>query len=189
MRKVKDFFLSLYDEERGAMSATGLLMMGISMIFIAVGFIVYPIVITGTDAILAYEYSANATITDETFTGLTAVTGVTPLLVLLGFVTSAVVTGFLGIQMQKAGVSARLNPAALLMLGIGVIFIAVGLIIFPVVLDGVSTVVHGGGNGDTGHGCNRHSQYQFHKRQAAAAACKPEKTLLCLCLCPFHGSQ
>lgn len=147
MRKVKDFFLSLYDEERGAMSATGLLMMGISMIFIAVGFIVYPIVITGTDAILAYEYSANATITDETFTGLTAVTGVTPLLVLLGFVTSAVVTGFLGIQMQKAGVSARLNPAALLMLGIGVIFIAVGLIIFPVVLDGVSTVVHGGGNG------------------------------------------
>lgn len=138
---------SFHNDESGLMSATGLLMMGIAMIFIAVGFIVYPIVITGTDAILAYEYSSNTSITDATYTGLTAVTGIVPLLILLGFVTAGVVTGFMGYKLTKSGASSRLNPTSLLMLGIGVIFIAVGLIIFPVVLDGVSSVLHGGGAG------------------------------------------
>jgi hypothetical protein len=68
-------------------------------------------------------------------------------LILLGFVTAGVVTGFLGAKMQRAGTSARLNPTSLLMLAIGVIFIAVGLIIFPVVLDGTSSVLHGSGLG------------------------------------------
>ncbi len=135
------------DGQRGAISTTGLLMMGISMIFIAVGFIVYPIVITGTDSILAYEFSSNASITDASYTGLTAVTGVVPLLILIGLVTAGVVTGFLGAKLQKSGQSSTLNPTSLLFLAIGVIFIAVGLIIFPVVLDGVSTVLHGGGEG------------------------------------------
>lgn len=139
--------IAFHRNEIGALNATGLLMMGIGMIFLAIGFIVYPIIITGTDAILAYAYSGNASITDATYTGLTAVTGITPLLVLIGFVTSGVVVGFLGMRMQRAGVSARLDPINLLLLAIGVIFIAVGLIIFPVVLDGVSSVVHGGGSG------------------------------------------
>lgn len=143
-KKVSKFWSN---PERGALSTTGLLMMGIAMIFIAVGFIVYPITITGTDAILAYAYSSNASITDATYTGLTAVTGVVPLLILLGFVTAGVVTGFMGYKTGAAGVSTRLNPAGLLMLAVGVIFIAVGLIIFPVVLDGVSSVVHGSGSG------------------------------------------
>ncbi len=117
------------------------------MIFIAVGFIVYPIVITGTDSILAYQFTDNVSITDASYTGLTAVTGVVPLLILIGFVTAGVVTGFLGAKMSRTGVSASLNPTSLLMLAIGIIFIAVGLIIFPVVLDGTSTVLHGGGNG------------------------------------------
>ena len=143
--------------ERGAMNVTGLLMMGIAMIFIAVGFIVYPIIITGTDAILAYTFTANATgnatvdaasqIQTSTYTGLVAVTGIVPLLVLIGLVTAGVVTGFLGMKLQKSGSSAAISPGALLFLAIGVIFIAVGLIIFPVVLDGVSTVLHGGGQG------------------------------------------
>jgi len=138
---------AFHKDEEGALNATGLLMMGIAMIFIAVGFIVYPIVINGTDAILAYQFTDNASITDASYTGLTAVTGVVPLLILIGFVTAGVVVGFLGAKMQRAGVSASLNPTSLLMLAIGVIFIAVGLIIFPVVLDGTSTVLHGGGNG------------------------------------------
>lgn len=144
---MKTFLKNFHEDQSGLMSSTGLLMMGIAMIFIAVGFIVYPIVITGTDAILAYEFSGNASITDSTYTGLTAVSGIVPLLILLGFVTAAVVTGFLGAKMARSGVSARLNPSSLLMLGIGVIFIAVGLIIFPVVLDGTSTVLHGSGAG------------------------------------------
>lgn len=130
------------------LNPSGLLMMGIAMIFIAVGFIVYPIVITGTDAILAYQFSSNTAITDATFTGLTAVTGIVPLLVLLGFVTAGVVTGLMGYRVATGKGGARnMNPAGLLMLGIGVIFIAVGLIIFPVVLDGVATVRHGSGSG------------------------------------------
>lgn len=130
------------------LNPTGLLMMGIAMIFIAVGFIVYPITITGTDAILAYQYTSNATITDASYTGLTAVTGIVPLLILLGFVTSGVVTGFMGYKVAKGEKTvSRLNPVSLLMLAIGIIFIAVGLIIFPVVLDGVSSVVHGDGAG------------------------------------------
>lgn len=138
---------ALHTEEKGAMNSTSLLMMGIAMIFIAVGFIVYPIVITGTDAILAYQYSSNASITDSSYTGLTAVTGIVPLLVLLGFVTAGVVTGFMGVRVARGQMSASLNPGSLLMLAVGVIFIAVGLIIFPVVLDGVSSVYHGGGSG------------------------------------------
>jgi len=126
----------------------GLLMMGIAMIFIAVGFIVYPITITGTDAILAYSYSANGSITDASYTGLPAVTGIVPLLILIGFVTAGVVTGFMGVKVAKGSASGgRISPQALLMMAVGLIFIAVGLIIFPVVLDGVSSVMHGGGAG------------------------------------------
>ena len=121
------------------MSATGLLMMGIGMIFLAVGFIVYPIIMTGTDALLAWEYSNLTTITDETFTGFTAIVGITPLLVLIGFVTAGVVVGFLGVKGHKAGKVFIIKPVSILMLGISVIFIAVGLIILPVVLDGVAS--------------------------------------------------
>lgn len=147
LKKLCHWILGIHKDQSGALSATGLLMMGIGMIFIAVGFIVYPIVITGTDAILTYNYTSNASITDSTYTGLTAVTGIVPLLILLGFVTAGVVTGFLGVRMQRQGYGGRINPTSLLMLGIGIIFIAVGLIIFPVVLDGTSSVLHGGGAG------------------------------------------
>ncbi len=123
----------------GSINVNGLLTMGIAMIFIAVGFIIYPIAVTGTDAILAYSYSGTGSITDANFTGLTSVVGVVPLIVLLGFVSASVVTGFLGYRSMKGGQSVSLAPTNLMMLGIGMIFIAVGLIIFPVVLDGASS--------------------------------------------------
>jgi len=149
VKRIKDY----RREETGAISATGMLMMALAMIFIAVGFIVYPIVTTATDAILAYQYSGDSSITDATFTGLTAVVGVTPLLILIGFVTAGVVVGFLGVRMRKAGISSRLNPMALLMLSISVLFIAVGLIIFPVILDGVSSnLAHQASQSDTQSG-------------------------------------
>ncbi len=125
--------------ERGEMNVNGLLTMGIAMIFIAVCFIIYPIVVTGTDAVLAYSYTGTGSITDANFTGLTSVVGVVPLIILLGFVSASVVTGFLGYRSIKGGQSVNLSPQSLMMLGIGMIFIAVGLIIFPVVLDGAAS--------------------------------------------------
>jgi len=129
------------NRQRGSINIAGLMMMGIAMIFLAVGFIIYPIVLDSTDTILAWTYTgttANATI--STFTGLEPVTGITPLIVLLGFVVAGAISGFMGIRMLRSG-EGSLNPASLMMLGIGLIFIAVALIIFPVVLDGVATAM------------------------------------------------
>jgi len=140
-----------FSDQRGDIDIKGLIMMGIGMVFLAVGFIVYPIVMTATDAILDYECSANASITDATFTGLTQVTGIVPLLILIAFVTAGAVTGFMGYKVSSGQASASaLNPGSLVMLAVGIIFIAVGLIIFPVVLDGVCEVLTGGVTSYTG---------------------------------------
>lgn len=133
-------------KERGAINIVGLITMGISMIFLAVGFIMFPVVMTGTDAVLDYAYTSNTSITDATFTGLTAVTGVLPLVTLLGFVFAAVITGFLGFRMQTRG-GGTLAPGNLMMLGLGMVFIAIGVIIYPVTLDGIASVLHGSGQG------------------------------------------
>ncbi len=135
--------------QRGGMDVGGILLMGIGMVFLAVGFIMFPIVTTATDSLLAYEYSVNTSITDATFTGFTAIIGVTPLLVLIGYVSAAVFSMFLGVKIAKgAGAgSTKLDLGSLLMLGISMIFIAIALIILPVALDGIASVVHGGGTG------------------------------------------
>ena len=125
----------------------GLMMMGIAMIFLAVGFIIYPIVLDGTDSIATWQsanYSAGPpqsgyTVAD--FTGLSPVVGITPLIVLLGFVVAGAIEGFMGIKMIKGDSSGKLDIAGLMMLAIGLIFISVALIIFPVVLDGVATAL------------------------------------------------
>ena len=136
-------------KERGAMDVSGVLLMGIGMVFLAVGFIMFPIVTTSTDSLLAYSYSANASITDATFTGFTAVIGITPLLVLVGYISAAVFSMFLGVQIVKgAGAGdTKLDMGSLLMLGISLIFIAIALIILPVALDGISSVLHGTSGG------------------------------------------
>src|SRR3972149_9508075 len=88
-------------DERGPVNIGGTLMMGIGMVFLAVGFIMFPIVTDATDDLLAYAYSANNTITDATFTGFTAVVGITPLLVLLGFLSGAVFAMYLGVKITQ----------------------------------------------------------------------------------------
>jgi len=134
--------------ERGAMDVGAILLMGIGMVFLAVGFIMFPIVTTATDALLAYEFTTNTAITDATFTGFTAVIGITPLLILIGYVSAAVFSMFLGVRIAKGGSGGtKLDLGALLMLGVSLIFIAIALIILPVALDGIATVVHGGGQG------------------------------------------
>lgn len=133
--------------ERGAMDIGSILLMGIGMVFLAVGFIIFPIVTTATDALLAYAFSGNVAITDESFTGFTAVIGITPLLILIGFISAAVFAMFLGVRIAKDGGGTKLDLGALLLLGVSMIFIAIGLIILPVALDGIATVIHGGGAG------------------------------------------
>ncbi len=146
MHKFKNWFVQmLLKGERGAINIGGVLMMGISMVFVGVGFIFLPIATTACNNILAYVSAVNATITHATFTGLDAITGITPLLILLGFISEAVLGGFLGVKMIKGGGSAKLSPGAMMLTGLSIVFIALGLIMFPIVLDGAATVYNNGG--------------------------------------------
>lgn len=134
--------------ERGDIDIGGILIMGIGMVFLAVGFIMYPIIITGTDGLLAYTCTANATFNAAYFTGFTPIVGITPLLVLIGYLSAGVFSMYLGVKMMKGGTGGtRLNLGTLLLLGISMIFIAIGLIILPVTLDAICSVLHGNGVG------------------------------------------
>ena len=134
----KAFGVSLRDE-RGAVNMQGFIFVAIGLIMVAVGFIIFPIVVTGTDAILSYADGAlsNHVFTAANFTGLTSVAALTPLLVLLGFIVSTVLVGFMGVQTFRGAAEYEGNPAQYLLLGVGMIFIAVALIIFPILLDGI----------------------------------------------------
>ena len=134
--------------ERGEIDIGGILVMGIGMVFLAVGFIMYPIVMTATDALLAYSYTTNATCQASYFTGFTPIVGITPLLVLIGYLSAAVFAMYLGVQIMRGGAGGtKLDLGTMLLLGISLIFIAIGLIILPVTLDAICSVIHGGGAG------------------------------------------
>lgn len=133
--------------ETGSFAIGGIIILGISMVFLAIGFIFLPISTTATQSLIDYSYSSNTSITDATYTGYTSVLGITPLLILVGFLMAAVVTGMLGIKVMKGSASASANPGSLMMIGLSIIFIAIGLIIEPVALDGISSVVHNSGAG------------------------------------------
>ena len=62
------FWGKLTATERGAIDIGGILVMGIGMVFLAVGFIMYPIIMTATDALLAYECTACTTVDAAYFT-------------------------------------------------------------------------------------------------------------------------
>ena len=124
--------------EKGAINIASILMMGIGMVFLAVGFIMFPILVDATDDLLAWECSANTSIADETFTGFTEVVGITPLLVLLGFVAAGIFSMYLGIKISKgAAGGTSVNLGTMLLLALAIVFIAVALIIMPVALDGI----------------------------------------------------
>lgn len=129
------------------MNIGGIMMLGIAMVFLAIGFIFLPITTDAATDLLDYEYTDNATITDASYTGYTSVVGITPLLILVGFLAAAVITGMLGIKIIKGGSSSRMDPGSLMLLGLSIVFIGIGLIIEPVMLDGVSSVYHGDGAG------------------------------------------
>lgn len=142
----------LMQSERGDIDIGAILVMGIGMIFLAVGFIMYPIIMTATNALLSYAYSvgnvtvagASAICNDSLFTGFTAIVGITPLLVLIGFLSAGVFTMYLGVKIMKgAGGDTKLDLGTMLLLGISIIFIAIGLIILPVVLDAICSILYG----------------------------------------------
>jgi len=145
-------FLATGRSERGDIDMGGILIMGIGMVFLAVGFIIYPIVMSATDDLLAYAgtgycvsdaVSCNSTY----FTGFNAIVGITPLLVLIGYLSAAVFAMYLGVRVMKGeGSAAKLDLGTMLLLGLSLIFIAIGLIILPVTLDGICTVFHNDGS-------------------------------------------
>jgi len=139
-------------DERGEIDVGGILIMGIGMVFLAVGFIIYPIVMTATDDLLGYAgtgYCVSAAVSCNStyFTGFNAIVGITPLLVLIGYLSAAVFAMYLGVRVMKGeGAAAKLDLGTMLLLGISLIFIAIGLIILPVTLDGICTVFHNDGS-------------------------------------------
>jgi hypothetical protein len=148
VQKFLSNWLPQLKDEKGGVNIAGTLMMGIGMVFLAVGFIMFPIVTDATDDLLDYAYSDNANITDATFTGFTDVVGITPLLVLLGFVSAAVFSMYLGVKISKgAAGGSKVDLGQIILLGLSIVFIAVALIILPVALDGIAQVLHGDGAG------------------------------------------
>jgi len=144
---VKKKFLELWarrHDERGEIDIGAILIMGIGMVFIAVGFIIYPIVITATDALLDYTCTACSTVDAAYFTGFTAIVGIVPLLVLIGYLSAGIFSMYLGVKIMKEGGSTSLDLGTLLLLGISMIFIAIGLIILPVVLDAICSIINSG---------------------------------------------
>ncbi len=135
------------NRERGTVEIGGVLMMGMAMVFLSVGFILFPIVTDATDTLLAYSYAGNSTVTDESYTGFTSVIGITPLLVLLGFLSASVFAMFLGVRISKGQGTAKLDLGSIVLLGLSMVFIAIGLIIMPVLLDGISGIVAGDATG------------------------------------------
>jgi len=134
--------------ERGELNIGGILVMGIGMVFLAVGFIIFPIVTDSTDALLDWTCTDNATYTDASFTGFTEVVGITPLLVLVGFLAAGVFSMYLGIRISKGqATGGKVDLGTLIMLALAMIFIAIALIILPVALEAICTVLS---NGDAG---------------------------------------
>lgn len=154
--KGREFLAAARDpkrHQRGDIDIGSILLMGIGMVFLAIGFIIYPIVMDATDELLDWVCTANTSINDTTFTGFTEIVGITPLLVLIGYLSAAVFTMYLGIRVMKGSGSTTLNLGTLIMLALSLIFIAIALIILPVALEGICSVLSNNSAGvDTGVG-------------------------------------
>lgn len=141
--------------QRGEVNISGVLLMGIGMVFLAVGFIMFPIVTSATDDLLGWTCTANTSITDATFTGFTSVVGITPLLVLVGFLAAAVFAMYLGVKVSKGAGSTSMDLGAMILLALSLVFIAIALIILPVALEAICSVLsNNAGAANTGQGLN-----------------------------------
>jgi len=84
-------FFKEFKREEGAINIGNILLLAIALIFIAVGFIIYPVVMDGVEQVLDAP-------TIDSYTGLGPVASVAPLIVLIGFIAAGVITGFFGIR-------------------------------------------------------------------------------------------
>jgi len=141
--------------QRGAVDLQAVLMMGLGFVFIAVGFIVFQIFMNAAETIIDWSCTANTSTTGATFTGFTDMLGVTPLLVLVGFLSAGVFAMYLGVQITKGSGSTKLDLGVLILLALAIIFLAIALIILPVTLEAIcATLSNNAGSVDTGQGIN-----------------------------------
>lgn len=142
-------------EEKGAINLQSVLMMGLGFVFIAVGFIVFQIFMNAAEDILDWTCTANTSTSDATFTGFTDMVGVTPLLVLVGFMSAGVFAMYLGVKVAQGTGSTKMDMGTLILLAISIIFLAIALIILPVTLEAIcSTLSNNASTADTGQGIN-----------------------------------
>ncbi len=145
----------LMREERGAVNLQSIMLMGLGFVFIGVGFIVFQIFMNAATDLLDWECSANTSTTATTFTGFTDIVGITPLLVLVGFMAAGVFAMYLGVQISRGAGSTKMDLGSLIMLSIAMIFLAIALIILPVTLEAIcSTLSNNAAGADTGVGIN-----------------------------------
>ena len=142
-------------DEKGAINLQSIMMMGLGFVFIAVGFIVFQIFMNAAATLLAWTCTANTSTSATTYTGFTDMIGITPLLVLVGFMSAGVFAMYLGVQISKGLGSTKMDMGALIMLAIAIIFLSIALIILPVTLEAIcSTLSNNAGAADTGQGLN-----------------------------------
>jgi len=77
----------------------------IGLVMIAVALIVFPIVLTGVDTILAWTGTGAATIAD--FTGLETLVSIAPLLIFIGLLVGGGILTFSGFKAVRAGGGGR----------------------------------------------------------------------------------
>lgn len=141
--------------ERGAINLQSVLMMGLGFVFIAVGFIVFQIFMNAAESLLGWTCTANTSTTDATYTGFTDMVGVTPLLVLVGFMAAGVFAMYLGVKVAQGAGSTKLDMGVLILLALAIIFLAIALIILPVTLEAIcSTISNNLSSANTGQGIN-----------------------------------
>lgn len=144
-----------HKDQRGEVNLSSVLMMGLGFVFIAVGFIVFQIFMNAAETILDWTCTANTSTTDATYTGFTDMVGVTPLLVLVGFMAAGVFAMYLGVRVAKGAGTAKLDLGTLILLSLAIIFLAIALIILPVTLEAIcSTLSNNSGAANTGQGIN-----------------------------------
>ena len=143
-------------EKRGAVNLQGIMLMGLGFVFIGVGFIVFQIFMNAADSLLAWTYTpCQAIITAGYYTGFSDIVGITPLLVLVGFMAAGVFAMYLGVQISKGAGSAKMDLGVLILLAVSIIFLAIALIILPVTLEAIcSTLSNNSGAANTGQGIN-----------------------------------
>jgi hypothetical protein len=126
--------------QRGAVNLGGFVFMAVGLIFLGVGFVIYPMVISGTDNVMSWTATIGGhAFSTANFTGLVSIVPIIPLIVALGFIVSTCLSGYMGIQTFRGSGTFDSSPSEFLLQGVGMIFIAVALIVFPIAMTGVGT--------------------------------------------------